>query len=144
MVEDRERPQVVLVSKCRILDELGRTLLIRRSSNDRWSTSLWEFPGGKLDKGQLVFEALRREIMEEVGLEVGGINPMAHVHSELAVLERYKGLTYVLLIFTARDFTGEVKLSEEHDQFCWVKEAEMFSFDLTRETRRFLEYSAPQ
>lgn len=50
----------------RIQDAQGRILLVRRTDGD----SLWGFPGGALDPGESVAEAVKREVREEVGLEV--------------------------------------------------------------------------
>lgn len=47
----------------------GRVLACRRSQH-KSSAGLWEFPGGKVDPGELSFDAIVREIREELELEV--------------------------------------------------------------------------
>jgi len=49
-----------------IRDSQGRILLLRRSDGD----DLWGFPGGAIEPGESVVEALQREIREEIGLKV--------------------------------------------------------------------------
>jgi len=52
-----------------IRDEQGRVLLSRRREGTHLA-GLWEFPGGKLEAGESIGQALRREIHEETGLDV--------------------------------------------------------------------------
>lgn len=47
----------------------GRVLACRRASH-KASPGVWEFPGGKVDPGELPFEAIIREIQEELELDV--------------------------------------------------------------------------
>lgn len=50
----------------RIQDDEGRVLLLRRSDGD----DLWGFPGGAMEPGEGAVEAVKREVFEEIGLEV--------------------------------------------------------------------------
>ncbi|MDH6128848.1 NUDIX domain-containing protein [Kitasatospora sp. GP82] len=52
-----------------ITDESGRVLLLRRKPED-FLGGLWELPGGGVDPGEHLQEALSREVMEETGLTV--------------------------------------------------------------------------
>jgi 8-oxo-dGTP diphosphatase len=47
----------------------GRYLVCKRMENDRFG-SLWEFPGGKVEEGEDKISALRREIQEELGVDI--------------------------------------------------------------------------
>ena len=59
-------------------DNAGRVLLARRPSG-KHSAGLWEFPGGKLEPGETEHAALRRELREEIGVDIGAIEPLIGV-----------------------------------------------------------------
>jgi len=53
-----------------IVDERGRLFLARRGPNAKNERGLWEFPGGSVELGERLADALRREIREEYGVEI--------------------------------------------------------------------------
>ncbi|WP_273394821.1 (deoxy)nucleoside triphosphate pyrophosphohydrolase [Thermophilibacter mediterraneus] len=52
-----------------IIHRDGRVLAARRADGER--AGLWELPGGKVERGEDAVQALRRELREELGCEVG-------------------------------------------------------------------------
>ena len=52
-----------------LLEDKGRYLVCQRLKDDRFG-SLWEFPGGKVEKGEEKQAALKREIKEELGIDI--------------------------------------------------------------------------
>jgi 8-oxo-dGTP diphosphatase len=52
----------------------GRYLAARRTKPD-WAAGRWEFPGGKVEPGETIDEALRRELQEEIGITIGPSTP---------------------------------------------------------------------
>ena len=57
-----------------LVDRDGRFLLTSRPAGKVYA-GYWEFPGGKLEAGETVEAALRRELHEEIGIEIGGVEP---------------------------------------------------------------------
>jgi 8-oxo-dGTP diphosphatase len=57
-----------------LIDEAGRFLLTSRPAGKVYA-GYWEFPGGKLEAGETVELALRRELDEELGIHIGPVEP---------------------------------------------------------------------
>ena len=57
-----------------LIDAAGRFLMTSRPEGKVYA-GYWEFPGGKLEAGESVDAALRRELHEELGIVIGDIEP---------------------------------------------------------------------
>jgi 8-oxo-dGTP diphosphatase len=57
-----------------LIDAQGSFLLTSRPEGKVYA-GYWEFPGGKLEAGESVEQALRRELHEELGIEIGAASP---------------------------------------------------------------------
>ena len=57
-----------------LIDPAGDFLLTSRPEGKVYA-GFWEFPGGKLEAGESVEQALRRELVEELGIEIGAVQP---------------------------------------------------------------------
>lgn len=70
MAETTRKPEkpMVLVVACALVDADGRVLITQRPEGKSLA-GLWEFPGGKVDPGEVPEEALIRELKEELGIE---------------------------------------------------------------------------
>ena len=74
MTEERESgtsepKRLVLVVACALVDTDGRVLIARRPEGKPLA-GLWEFPGGKVEPGELPEDTLIRELREELGIDV--------------------------------------------------------------------------
>ena len=104
----------------------GKVLLVRRSIND-FLGGYYELPGGGVDYGETIEEAAMREIKEETGLLTS------------RVITTFKGFDYstnkkprvrqINLLIEVKP--GEVKLSNEHDDFLWAKEEDLNNIKIT-------------
>jgi mutator protein MutT len=72
--------------KAFIVNAEGKVLLIKRRPNDVHFPAVWEIPGGRLEQGEDPFLGVKRESMEEVGLDIDIKNPLKIHHSEYAWL----------------------------------------------------------
>ena len=133
-----QRPRVVLVNRCVILNKEKKILLIKRSLKGYYAPGLWEFPGGKLDEGQDLSSALEREVIEETGLLVLPTNRIAYTESSIIPKGKYKGLPYVVIIGTGRLVGGELKLSNEHTDYKWVTIKEAYDMPIKDDIRKSL------
>ena len=111
----------------------GDRLLMLRRKKEPFSEH-WTAPGGKLEPGETPVEAIRREMMEETGLRVDGLTLRA-VCSELGG-EAYD---WLLFIFRARDFEGEVGPSDE-GELRWLPLDELDAWPLPEVDRKIVRY----
>lgn len=79
LVADGDRPReggaeraVTDVAVGVLIDAQGRFLLTSRPPGKVYE-GYWEFPGGKLEAGETVAQALRRELQEEIGVTIGAV-----------------------------------------------------------------------
>lgn len=91
---------VVHVAVAVIRDAAGRVLVAQRLPHQHLA-GLWEFPGGKLEPGESLADGMRREICEELGVEVGALVPLMRVE------HAYPGKTVLLDIWRITRWSGE-------------------------------------
>jgi 8-oxo-dGTP diphosphatase len=92
-----------------LTDPEGRVLLTTRPPGKAYA-GYWEFPGGKVEPGESVEQALRRELQEEIGVTIGPVRPwrtltvdyphalvrlhVGRVHAWHGELQMHEGQTY--------------------------------------------------
>lgn len=103
---------------------LGRCLLLKRAMSSKGNPGKWEFPGGKIDPGESLDEALLREVAEETGLTVSIQGVAGTAESEAPTAK------VVYLILERHVESGQARLSEEHDDYVWVDPEELPTVDL--------------
>ena len=130
------RPRIVLVNRSFVVNKNGEILLLKRSSKERIAAGLWEIPGGKLDEGQDISHALEREVFEETNLLVTPVLRTGYFESEIIASGPYKGMPYIVIIGISKVEKGSVKISSEHDDYCWVKIKDINKYSLRPEVKK--------
>lgn len=113
-----------LATRVIILNNAGCCLLLRCSMISKRSSGKWEFPGGKIDAGEDIDVALRREVKEETGLT---ISPRRVVGTTEVEMENFK---LAQIIFEANVDSSNVHLSPEHDNYAWVEVKKLLNIEL--------------
>lgn len=102
----------------------GKILLVKHPRRG------WEFPGGQVEVGETLPQALKREIFEESGVEVE-IKRLVGIHSNISVRKGYNGVetipTIVNMTFICAYVSGELQVSNEHLDIGWFTENEAVS-----------------
>jgi 8-oxo-dGTP diphosphatase len=107
-----------------IVDGDGRVLLTKRSIPP--FQDLWVMPGGKIDLGEPILEALKREVHEEVGLEVE-IEGLIDVFEHLTPGE--ENCHFVILYYRCRPIYCDI-VHNEHEvaEAAWVPRRELSNY----------------
>lgn len=110
-----------------------KALIIQRSYGDISGSGSWEFAGGKLEFGEDLETGLKREIMEEVGLQVK-VERLLYA----STFQSKENRQTVILNYLCHSFSDQVVLSEEHEAFLWGDKKMMKKY-LTKGILRDLE-----
>lgn len=99
----------------------GKILIAQRAENQKLAGK-WEFPGGKIEPGETPEECLKREINEELGIDIE-VNDFFDESTY-----KYDTGAIRLLAYKSRWIDGEYKLTV-HSQIKWVKPHELENYE---------------
>jgi 8-oxo-dGTP diphosphatase len=106
---------------CAIIERDGLVLAARRSAGMSLPLK-WEFPGGKIDHGESREDCLRREISEELGINVSVPKSLP------AATHDYPAFTVTLYPFICSIDSGEIVLLE-HAAISWLPPEQLHTLD---------------
>lgn len=95
-----------------------KILLLKRTPKADFSPGIWEEITGRLDQDEAPFVGLRREIMEEAGIEVEIIKPLSIFHFYRG--EKIPENELVGIIYWCKSKTDQVTISDEHTDYKWL------------------------
>ncbi|MDH5376990.1 MAG: Nudix family hydrolase [Gammaproteobacteria bacterium] len=96
-----------------IYDKAERIFVAKRPAHLHQG-GLWEFPGGKVEAGEVPTQALARELKEEIGIQIEACQPLIQIHHD------YPDKSVFLDIFSVTRFQGEPH-GREGQETQWVK-----------------------
>jgi 8-oxo-dGTP diphosphatase len=107
--------ELVLVAACALVDQDGRVLIAERPAG-KTMAGLWEFPGGKVERGERPEETLIRELKEELGITVSEacLAPLTFAS------HAYQDFHLLMPLFVCRRWDGMVS-AQEQQRLAWVK-----------------------
>jgi 8-oxo-dGTP diphosphatase len=122
-----EAPQglpTVLVVAAALIDSEGRVLIAQRPEGKNMA-GLWEFPGGKVDEGEVPEFALMRELEEELGIET---RPTCYTPVSFAS-HTYDDFHLLMPLYACRNWKGDIT-AHEHQALAWVRPVDMNEYDM--------------
>ncbi|MDC3116281.1 8-oxo-dGTP diphosphatase MutT [Alphaproteobacteria bacterium] len=110
---DHKNLQIVV--SIALINNENEILLSKRPENKHLS-GFWEFPGGKVEDGEIPEKALIREVKEELNIDINNkcIAPLSFSEFD------YKNFQLLLLLYVCRRWDGE-PMSMENNKLEWVK-----------------------
>lgn len=93
-----------------VINSENKALCLLRSETDEWKPLCWGLPGGHIEEGEYPYNGILREAKEETNLDVGAFY--------CGVKKSEDG--WIVYIYGADTYSGEVGLSYEHSDYAWL------------------------
>ena len=110
-----DHKNIQIVVSLALINDANEILLSKRAKNKHLG-GFWEFPGGKVETGEVPEIALIREIKEEINININNkcVAPLSFSEFD------YKEFQLLLLLYVCRRWEGKAK-SMENNEIRWVK-----------------------
>ena len=129
MADDRLYPQRPFLAVSAAIMRAGKVLIVRRARKP--ALGVYTLPGGVVEAGETLEEAVRREVREETALDIEPVALAGHreviIRDAQARTERH----FVILCFASRWLSGEPQLNDELDEARWIDPADLAGLKTT-------------
>lgn len=130
------KPKHIQVAAAVIKNHSGQIFITQRHEGSHLA-GLWEFPGGKVELNETPFEALQRELFEEVDIII-------HQASLITTIEHiYPTRTITLSVYLVDEWDG-VPFSAEGQRSRWVQISSLNADEFPEANRTIIEYLKEQ
>ena len=116
--------EILLVAAAALVDVDGRVLICKRP-HGKHLAGMWEFPGGKVEKGETPEGCLIRELHEELDINVvqACLAPFAFTS------HGYDSFHLIMPLYLCRRWEGSVEV-REHEAIAWVRPNQMGAYPM--------------
>ena len=112
-----EFPTHPVVGVGAVVVQAGRALIVKRAHDPRKGE--WSLPGGRVELGESLVDATRREILEETGLEVA-VGDMIEVFDRIHRLDAAVRYHFVIVDFLCTVIGGHLRAGDDAEDVAWV------------------------
>lgn len=119
-----QTPVLQVAAKAVVVNDQGKVLIVREAATGKNNTKVgyWGLIGGRLEPGEAFLDALRREVSEEVGLQIEPLRPIYLGEWRPVIHDVPHQIIAIFMV--CRVSSGTVVLSDEHDNYAWIAPAE--------------------
>ena len=132
----RDYPDRPITGVAAVVIEDDKVILVRRGRPPAYGE--WSLPGGAVELGETLANAVVREVKEEIGLEVEVLELIAVLDRIFLDREGQVEFHYVLLDFICRIKGGKLQASSDAISYAQVPFSALGGYRLTRETREVI------
>ncbi|HEV2617405.1 MAG TPA: NUDIX hydrolase [Candidatus Acidoferrales bacterium] len=134
MTEDREYPERPVIAVGGVVISDARVLLIRRAQPPL--EGRWSIPGGLLELGESIAQAIARELLEEAGVQVRALELIEIYEKVLRLPNQPPQYHFVILDYLCELKGGAAQAGSDVTDVSWVPEHDLERFDLTVAAKR--------
>ena len=132
----RDYPERPIIGVGAAIVDRDRVLLVRRATEPLKGE--WSVPGGMLELGEKLRDGVRREVLEETGLQVESGDVLDVFDSIFCDEQGRTQYHYVLIDYLCRVISGEAKAGSDVSDVRWVKEAELAALGLRQSIEKVI------
>jgi 8-oxo-dGTP diphosphatase len=129
VADDRLYPQRPFLAVSAAILRHGKVLIVRRARKP--ALGVYTLPGGVVEAGETLEEAVRREVREETALDIEPVTLAGHRE---VIIRDAQGRTerhFVILCFASRWLAGEPQLNDELDEARWIEPGDLAGLKTT-------------
>ena len=135
--DDRRYPKRPILGVGAIIIESGCVVLVERGREPL--KGYWSLPGGILECGEKLDQGVRREVLEETGLEVEPLSVFEIFERIISDAEGTTEYHYVVIDYWCRPMGGRLAASSDVSRVAWVTEQNLHDYRLTDGTLSVVE-----
>lgn len=131
----REFPDHPVVGVGAVIVRDGKALIVKRAHDPRKGE--WSLPGGRVELGETLVDATRREIKEETGLEVE-VGPVVEVFDRVHRLDGRVRYHFVIVDYLCTSMRGVVRAGDDAEDVTWVAPRELEQYGVNEHAARVI------
>lgn len=131
----REYPECPIVGVGGVIVKDGRALIVKRAHEPRKGE--WSLPGGVVELGETLVDAVRRELKEETGLEVE-VGDVVEVFDRVHRLEHRIRYHFVIVDYLCHPTGGTLQAGDDAEDVAWVRSEEIDRYHVNEFAARVL------
>ncbi len=113
--------KIVRVAVGIIINKKNQILIAKRASHQHQGNK-WEFPGGKVESNETSQQALKRELKEELGVEIQNSTHLIDIN------HKYKNKLIQLEVYEVKNWLGDA-VGREGQPLQWVEQSELSNYE---------------